>query len=49
MPNDEVYIQGVRYGEEGEEVEIDNQGGDTNGKGYSIHFYEETYEPPVRN
>ena len=49
MPNDEVYIQGVRYGEEGKEVEIDNQGGDTNGKGYSIYFYEETYEPPVRN
>jgi hypothetical protein len=49
MPNDEVYIQSVSYGTEGNEVEIDNDGGDTNGKGYSVHFYEETYEPPVRN
>lgn len=49
MPNDEVYIESVSYGTEGNEVEIDNNGGDTNGKGYSVHFYEETYEPPVRN
>jgi len=51
MPNDEVYIQGVRYGEEGEEgkeVEVENNGGDTRGKGYSVYFYEETYEPPSR-
>lgn len=48
MPNDEVYIEGVRYGEEGKEVEVDNQGGDTRGKGYSVYFYEETYEPPSR-
>jgi hypothetical protein len=48
MPNDEVYIQGVRYGEEGKEVEVENNGGDTRGKGYSVYFYEETYEPPSR-
>ena len=48
MPNDEVIIQSVRYGEEGKEVEVDNQGGDTRGKGYSVYFYEETYEPPSR-
>ena len=49
MPNDEVIIQSVRYGEEGKEVEVDNQGGDTRGKGYSVYFYEETYEPPTKH
>jgi len=48
MPNDEVIIKGVRYGEEGKEVEVENNGGDTRGKGYSVYFYEETYEPPSR-
>jgi len=48
MPNDEVIIKGVRYGDEGKEVEVENNGGDTRGKGYSVYFYEETYEPPSR-
>lgn len=43
LPNGECVIEKITYGEK--EIEVDNQGGDTNGKGYSCYFYEETYEP----
>ena len=37
MPNDEEILERVTYGEH----ELDNQGGDTRGKGYDVFFYEE--------
>ena len=43
LPNGECVIEKITYGEK--DIEVDNQGGDTTGKGYSCHFYEETYEP----
>ena len=37
MPNDEEVLERVTY----REYELDNQGGDTRGKGYDVYFYEE--------
>ena len=37
MPNDEEILSSISYGEH----DVDNQGGDTTGKGYSVYFYEE--------
>ena len=37
MPNDEEVLERITYGE----YELDNQGGDTRGKGYDVYFYEE--------
>jgi len=42
MPNGECIIDGVSY--KTDDNTVMNNGGDTNGKGYSVHFYEDTYQ-----
>jgi len=38
-PNGEDLVYAVEY----DGVELDNEGGDTNGKGYWVHFYQQEY------
>jgi len=38
-PNGEDLIYGLEY----DGVELDNDGGDTNGKGYYVYFYQQEF------